>query len=326
MSSNEDETTVAKRSTDESKTRQLYPCLLVLTGRSLGKAFRLEKASVSIGRGEDSDVRLEDDGVSRQHAKVISLPEGLLMIKDLNSTNGTYVNEEPITAHPLADGDRIRIGATTVLKFTVQDAMEVDLREQLYNAATRDALTGAQNRRAFEELMARDMTFSRRHKTALSVVLFDIDHFKKINDTYGHTAGDEVLKQLVKRVQETRRVEDTLVRLGGEEFCVVLAGTPEAGAVLAAERLRLAISRLPFEVGGASIPVTVSLGVAQYSPASHLNLEALMHAADQCLYEAKRAGRNRVASDARGPSSHSRRTDPLPSSHSRRTDPAPSKP
>jgi len=312
MDPKDDETTIAKVARPDKASRQLFPCLLVLTGRSLGKAFRLDKPQFSIGRGEHSDIRLEDDGVSREHAKIITLPDGVLMIKDLGSTNGTFVNEDAVSAQPLRDGDRIRIGATTVIKFTEQDAVEVDLRDQLYNAATRDGLTGAQNRRAFEELMARDMPYSKRHKSALSVVLFDIDHFKKINDTFGHVAGDEVLKQLVRQVQATVRAEDSLVRLGGEEFCVALAGIDEAGAVLAAERIRQRVGSQNFEVGDVSIRVTLSLGVSQYDPDEHANLEALMHAADQCLYEAKRSGRNRVSVEGNGPSSHSRRTDPVP--------------
>lgn len=184
------------------------------------------------------------------------------------------------------------------MQFTLEDDLEANLRDHLYSAATRDALTKLLNRRVFEEQLQRSAAYSKRHGQPLSVLLFDIDHFKQVNDVHGHLVGDEVLRQVAGSLAGQVRTEDTLARLGGEEFGVIVDGNDLAKAVTTAERLRAAVAERPFQTEAGDISVTVSVGVAQYDPslhrAPHRALLELIAAADAQLYEAKRAGRNRV--------------------------------
>lgn len=291
----DDDTTVTKRTETVARASGgVRPCLLVLTGAAVGRSFRLTSSSYVIGRGSEVDIRLDDDGVSRQHAKIVLLPEGGVLLKDLRSTNGTYVNAQPIDTCALEDGDRIRIGAGTCLQFTLEDDIEANVREHLYSAATRDALTKVPNRRVFEEQLKRSTAYSRRHGVPVSVLLFDIDHFKAINDEHGHLTGDDVLRQVAGLLAGAIRTEDTLARLGGEEFGLIVDGNDLEQAVRTAERLRAAVASRPFETRSGDVPVTISVGVAQYDPTRHAAGLEVIAAADMRLYEAKRGGRNRV--------------------------------
>jgi diguanylate cyclase (GGDEF)-like protein len=295
MKDREDETTVARGDDMVVKPGERRPYLLVLSGTGIGRSLKLEKRGYTIGRGQDVEFRLDDEGISRRHAKVVMLPQGVVMLKDLSSTNGTFVNDRKIEAHPLQEGDRVQLGATITLKFGYEDDVEANVREQLFTAATRDPLTGVYNKRSFQEQMVRAIAFSRRHGQALSLIAFDVDHFKQVNDNYGHLAGDEVLKAVAALFAKELRVEDSLARVGGEEFCVILAGIDLNGATLAAERLRVALARSPIDTGdGDMVPVTVSLGVAQFDVQRHMSVTDLVGEADERLYDAKRTGRNQV--------------------------------
>jgi len=308
MTVKEEETTVARGEDAVVKPGERRPYLLVLSGSGIGRSLRIEKRSYTIGRAQDADFRLDDEGISRHHAKVVVLAHGVVLLKDLGSTNGTFVNDEPVAAHPLAEGDRVQLGATITLKFGLEDDIEANVRQQLFTAATRDPLTNAHNKRSFEEQMVRAMAFSRRHKQALSVIAFDVDHFKRVNDQHGHLAGDDVLRGVSALFQKEIRLEDSLARVGGEEFCVILPGIDLAHAVLAAERLRAALAGTSLSSGAGPIQVTVSLGVAEFDPTRHSSLDALVAEADGRLYEAKHGGRNRVMPRApqRGSRPHAR--------------------
>lgn len=290
----DDDTIVTKATEAPLRAGDLKPCLLVLSGSAMGRSFHLNKTRYVIGREAEADIFLDDDGVSRQHAKVVLLPMGVVMIKDMGSTNGIYVNSERVKARSLQDGDRIRIGATTCLQFTLVDDIEAKLREHLYSAATRDALTKVPNRRVFEEHLKRSTAFAKRHNQPMSVLLFDIDHFKQVNDQYGHQTGDDVLRQVAELLASTVRVEDTLARLGGEEFGMIIDATNLHRGVLAGERLRQTVAAHQFKTRSGELRVTVSGGVAQYDPAVHKTVVDLLVAADTQLYEAKRNGRNRI--------------------------------
>lgn len=166
------------------------------------------------------------------------------------------------------------------------------MARELYESSVRDALTGAHNRRYFVEQLERDLAFCARHGTPVSLVALDADHFKQVNDTRGHAAGDAVLVGLVELLQANVRTEDVVARVGGEEFVVLLRGTPLAGAGVAAERIRRAIEAHQFEHDGQRFGVTVSVGCAvAVGPSS---TDELQHRADQALYRAKRSGRNCV--------------------------------
>ena len=195
---------------------------------------------------------------------------------------------------PIADGDKIQVGKTTILKFSYHDDLEASFQQQMYDAALRDALTGAYNRKHFGEALASEIAYTRRHQAALSLVLLDIDFFKKVNDTYGHVAGDAVLVQVARHVSAAVRREDLFARYGGEEFAVLARGTAGEAAAGFAERLRVGIEALAVPHEGQLLHVTVSLGVAS-APAPDVNApEDLIMRADGALYAAKRGGRNRV--------------------------------
>ncbi|HEY8088081.1 MAG TPA: GGDEF domain-containing protein [Polyangiaceae bacterium] len=270
------------------------PWLIVVSGgQSIGKMYRLERRLV-LGRAPQCDILIDHDGVSRRHAMIELTVEGAIQIVDLDSRNGTFVNGDAISRETLRDGDRIQIGGTTILKFSYQDEMEEALQRNLYESATRDPLTRATNRRGFEEAFARECAYSRRHGTPLSILAFDVDHFKRVNDTHGHPAGDYVLRRLAELVAAGVRCEDVFARVGGEEFVLVLRGTPVTEALQCAERLRAAVQDADFTPQETRIPVTISIGVATLSPARHADPKRLLEDADRALYDAKHSGRNRV--------------------------------
>ncbi|RMG11828.1 MAG: GGDEF domain-containing protein [Deltaproteobacteria bacterium] len=278
------------------------PYLIVLSGTSVGRMFKIQAGEMLIGRSPDCDIMLDDDGVSRKHARLICTPDGKVKILDLGSTNGTWVEGSRVDFHGLQDGDRIQIGSATILKYGYQDSVEEQFVSQLYESATQDGLTGLHNKRYFLEALHKEFAWHRRHGAPLTLILFDIDFFKKINDTYGHHAGDRVLMQVAQTCKRQLRTEDLLARYGGEEFACILRQTTVEQATVVAERVRRAVESTVFESEHSDgsrlrIPVTISVGVAGLSP--QLSDEAaLIQRADHFLYEAKRGGRNRVESEA----------------------------
>lgn len=176
----------------------------------------------------------------------------------------------------------------------VRDATErVQTEERLKQLATTDTLTGICNRRHFDEVLASEISRAARFTNPLSLVLFDVDHFKRINDTFGHQAGDRVLTQLAVTVGNTIRTVDQFARWGGEEFVVLLPGSDLNAGRLLAEKLRMVLEKQPFSDVG---QVTCSFGVAEYTPGD--DMDALIKKADRCLYQAKASGRNRVETSA----------------------------
>ena len=286
----------AVRAQIQAKARR--PTLMVVAGRnSAGKMISLA-GDVIVGRHLRADFALDEEGVSRRHAGFRVEPDGSVIVCDLDSTNGTFVNGERVKEAVLRDGDKIQIGSVTILKFSYQDALDEQLQRNLYDSATRDALTRIYNRKHFADVLPREIAFSRRHKRPLSVALFDIDHFKRINDGHGHPAGDHVLVTLCQRVAAAVRTEDVFARIGGEEFALVLRDLDLARGLQCAERIRALVQATVFEFEGRAIPVTISLGVAQLDD-GHADERAIVAAADRALYAAKHAGRNRVEASRR---------------------------
>ncbi|MFL5321939.1 MAG: diguanylate cyclase [Myxococcaceae bacterium] len=264
------------------------------TAAEVGKMFKLEKPEVVIGRSTEAQLQVEDDGISRKHAKVSRSPNGQFQLVDLGSTNGTFCNGERVSITVLADGDKIQIGSNTVLKFSLQDELEEQYQKSIYESATRDGLTKIFNKKYFLDTVRKEFAYCLRHRVPLSLVMFDVDHFKKINDTYGHPAGDYVLTRIAQRINETVRAEDLFARYGGEEFAVMLRESAEDRALVCAERCRKAIDSTDFSFGGTPIKVTISLGVATLLDSDFAQPEDLISSADKYLYRAKRGGRNRV--------------------------------
>jgi diguanylate cyclase (GGDEF)-like protein len=266
--------------------------LVVLAGVNVGEMYNLQGTTL-IGRGRDADIRIQGDGISRQHARMKVGPDGV-EIEDLGSTNGSFVNGERIERAKLEDGDKIQLGTATILKFTYQDEIEEDFQRQMFESASRDALTQAYNKRFFLERLGVEFAYAIRHKALLSLVLFDIDHFKRINDTYGHLAGDYVLATLAKTVSPMIRTEDTFARYGGEEFVILSRSTDPPSAAMVSERVRQHVEHHPFEFEGKRLHVTVSVGLAGMPHPDIKVAEDLVARADKALYEAKNGGRNRV--------------------------------
>jgi diguanylate cyclase (GGDEF)-like protein len=282
----------AVTSTVAQRAGSQRPWLVVVSGNdSVGKMYPL-KDGITIGRSPQCDVPLDEDGVSRRHARIEQTADGAVELVDLDSSNGTFINGDAVSRAALRDGDKIQIGPTTILKFSYQDDLDEALQRNLYESATRDPLTRAANRKSFDEALARELAFAGRHARSLSVVAFDVDHFKRVNDTHGHAAGDHVLRRLAEIVAVKIRSEDLFARVGGEEFTLLLRDIEGEGARQCAERLRSAVESATFEHDGVKIPVTISAGVATW--AKGVTGQALLKAADLRLYEAKQGGRNRV--------------------------------
>jgi diguanylate cyclase (GGDEF)-like protein len=268
--------------------------LTVLAGPQIGAVFRLEGERMLIGRDPDAELTLHDEGLSWHHARLHRVGQHLFL-EDLDSTNGTFVGSERVTSPTVVnDGDRIGLGRRAVIKLELQDALEAAVAERLYESMVRDTLTGAYNRQAFDERLSAEMAFGRRHSSGVSVIMVDIDHFKNINDTHGHPAGDAVLKEVVAAMQQTIRTEDLLARYGGEEFALIARGITPDQALMFAERLRQTLTYMHIEHAGETIQVTASFGVATASASPLYDAPQLVAAADAALYEAKRTGRNRV--------------------------------
>ncbi len=272
-------------------------CLVVLAGPNEGGLFKLKlNASYVVGRLGTASIQISDDGVSREHARVTVLQDEVVL-EDLGSRNGTFVGDQRITRHVLANEDLIRVGASSILKFCYIDTLEEEARRRLVAAALRDALTGVYNRRHFDERLASECAAARRHARALSLLLIDIDDFKPVNDRHGHPVGDDVLRSTAQALKEGVRQEDLVFRYGGEEFAVLLRETGLDGALRLAARLCKKVARLRHgPADGPEIKVTISVGVAAYAPDT--DEQQFLQLADSGLYQAKRTGKNRaIAAD-----------------------------
>ena len=248
-----------------------------------------------IGRARDADICLPSPALSRRHAE-ITVGSQNHTLRDLGSTNGTVCDgEKVVDTIVLRHGNRIVLGGVVVLVFSIEDAIERRMRAKLYELATRDPLTNTYNRRYFSERLESEWPWAVRHTRSCALLALDLDHFKKINDTWGHPAGDLVLEEFAKLVLATIRREDVFARVGGEEFFVLCRGTELEQAAALAERLRANVERHKFVWEGNRIPVTVSIGVAASREGGIDTPEALQDVADHRLYDAKAAGRNRVA-------------------------------
>jgi diguanylate cyclase (GGDEF)-like protein len=271
-------------------------CLVVIYTKEptlLGKRFVLDGPRMRVGRGADNAIVLEGDSVSRQHAYFERRGAHWFVVDD-GSTNGTYVNERQIVREAqLKTNDRIKVGPT-ILKYLSGADAEAKYHEEIYKMTIVDGLTQIHNKRYLFEALEREIIRARRHERPLSLLMFDIDHFKSINDHYGHLAGDYVLRELADTVQSRIRRDEVFARYGGEEFVIVLPETPLEGAVALAESVRAKVEEHRFVFQGETMPVTISIGCALVGESD--TATELIQRADEKLYEAKRGGRNRVCS------------------------------
>ena len=257
------------------------------------KLVRLTLAETTIGRQPSCDIFCDDPSISRRHAVILKDENGFFL-RDCQSTNGTYVDNQRVSQVPLRDNDQIRVG-NHIFKFLADDSIETRYHETVYNMMTKDGLTGAYNKRYLVESLEREFERAKHYGRTFSVIMLDIDHFKQLNDTYGHLAGDEVLQQFAHRLHRLAQCDQMVARFGGEEFSVILPETGLGNALELAEQIRADIDKAPFHTNAAPLDVTASLGVAELDLEKHTCFSDLLEAADQRLYEAKESGRNRVA-------------------------------
>jgi diguanylate cyclase (GGDEF)-like protein len=262
-------------------------CLVVIKGDSIGQKFDLDR-ELTVGREPTAGIFLDDGLVSRSHARLTPDQVGVRLF-DLCSTNGTFVNDRQVDSTYLDDGDQITIGKT-IFKF-ISSNVEAAYHESVYTLTRYDALTGVHNRSTFDQTLAR-LIASIGSEEALALMLFDIDHFKRCNDTYGHRAGDHVLREIGRLVSENAREGDFVARYGGEEFAVIIRNLAPAGAARFADHVRGLVQASPIAFEGQRIPITISAGVAAWAPG--VPGSQLIELADQRLYRAKQAGRNQV--------------------------------
>jgi diguanylate cyclase (GGDEF)-like protein len=265
--------------------------LVQIYGHDLGRRYDFLGEALTIGRGAVASIRVRDDTASRVHCEIV--PDGeRYVLRDLGATNHTFVNDQREVERALENGDVVRVGSH-LFKFLSGAGFEAAYYDEVHRVMQTDSLTAALNRRGFDAELERLWYTATRYGRSFSILMIDIDLFKRVNDTYGHRFGDFVLSHLSALCLEGKRYTDAFCRYGGEEFAFLLAETTLPGALMVAERLRSLIEGASFVDGDTRTPVTISIGVATYE-AEVSSKEELVSRADACLYEAKRAGRNRV--------------------------------
>jgi two-component system cell cycle response regulator len=271
----------------------------MVSGAEAGRVLSLQVGlAVTVGRNESSSHRIDDASVSGTHARIVAVGDSYVLA-DERSTNGTFVNgvrvAEPVV---LRDGDRVQLGPAALLRFSLVDEAEERALKTMFEAAHRDGLTGAFNRKHLDERLDAELAYARRHGTELSFLLLDVDHFKKVNDVHGHLAGDAVLKTVVGVLVRVVRAEDLVARYGGEEFAVLARDLRLPEACVVGERVRNALSQATTTVDGREVRVTASVGAASVRCCGERRDRlTLLAIADRRLYRAKELGRNRLVAD-----------------------------
>jgi len=274
-------------------TARTRPVLTILTGSAAGYLHKVSKGAAVIGRATNAEVRVDDDGISRTHARLRAETDRA-WVEDMGSRNGTFVNGVKISSPTeLREGDKIQVGRGTVIRFGFQDDLDESFHENLLSSALRDSLTKLFNKRYFLDRLDAELKFAQRHRTAVSLLL--LDHFKKVNDTLGHLAGDAVLAAVAAALSKAVRNEDVVARYGGEEMAIILRAISFDAAVGTADRLRTLVEGTAIPFDGQDLRVTVSIGVSEYPSNPAKQIDELIEAADKALYRAKNAGRNRVS-------------------------------
>ncbi|MBN1114576.1 MAG: GGDEF domain-containing protein [Oligoflexia bacterium] len=290
-----DKTDVISSHTLEVKiedAKRVKAALRQMNGTFIGRKYPLNNGTSIVGRDPGLDITIQDNSVSRRHAELI-YDNNTLQIVDLKSTNGTFLNDKPVKNASASHGDLIRFG-NILFKVIPPGDIESIFHDELHNLANLDGLTGTYNRKYILNYLEGEIKRCGQLNLPLSLIIFDLDHFKKVNDVHGHLAGDYVLKETVRLMKEkVLRASDTLGRYGGEEFCVILSESAVKTATDVAERLRAAVATHHFSFNDKKIPVTISAGVAQMSSETSSSSE-LIDEADKLLYKAKEGGRNRV--------------------------------
>jgi two-component system, cell cycle response regulator len=288
---------VAQTDTEKRVADPHSAYMIVVAGGIPGTMVRLSEQATSLGRSAECSFQISDITVSREHAVVMTDEMGSVRVRDEGSTNGTFVNGKRIYSHrlvELADGDRVQLGTNIVFKLVRLDPTDEQFQREMFERTVRDTLTGLYNRAYLLDQIGVLAERGAAQGIGLAVLMLDIDHFKQINDRYGHLAGDDVLRQVAAVIRESTRSEDLVARFGGEEFVVVLPVSVPDLAAERAERIRSNLAERSIVAEGTEIRVTASIGLAFAAPGRTRNEMALIMTADEALYQAKADGRNRV--------------------------------
>ncbi len=291
----EDETIMSNDNAIRFEQMVVHPHLIVLYPQSQFAQIPLERGTVVLGRGQDADIRFEDELISRRHC-ALSFDGGSVTVEDLGSTNGTFVDGNYVHRQILNSDNRLQIGKM-VLKVAYKDPSEEAFSRELYEAATKDPLTGLLNRQAFMDRSAGELVFARRNNTSVNIVMVDVDDFKHVNDTWGHQCGDLILREVARLLNDEMRDSDLLARYGGEEFLILMSGITFEDAKKRAEKLRSTVERHIFSWMDAVVPVTISLGLSSRQGTDIAQICELIAESDKRLYTAKGTGKNRVVSE-----------------------------
>src|SRR5229473_803201 len=279
------------------------PALVFLRGELLAVPIPLERAQVTVGRALDADIRVNDSRASRLHARITTESDatGVMRyrLKDLDSTNGTILNGKAIDQALLQDGDKFEIG-DQLIRFEMLDEIDREFQQQIHRLLVHDELTGLLTSKSFFSELRREAARAELESLPFCVLMMDIDHFKEVNDTYGHLAGSQTLEDIGVVIKRALRAGDVAARFGGEEFAAFLLDADYAQGLVAAERVRAGIERHSFPAsrrGTGDIErthqITISVGVASYPDDARDPIQ-LVELADSALYRAKRNGRNCV--------------------------------
>lgn len=283
---------------------QSQSCLVMIYGKELGKCYSLGDTSpassstsptvITIGRSSSCEIQVDEETISRVHAAITKTCEGHFCVEDRGSTNGTFLNDDPLKQSTrLKDGDLLRVGRT-IFKFFGSLNVEARFHDEMHRLSITDGLTGIYNKRHFLDALDRELMRAFRNQSALSLIMMDVDFFKKINDTFGHLAGDAVLRGLADTVRLHVREVDIFARYGGEEFGLILPGINQDEAIVVGEKLRALVEQRPVTYGNQPILATISLGLAVLQ-AENLSAQTFIAIADKQLYRAKSLGRNCLA-------------------------------
>jgi two-component system, cell cycle response regulator len=286
-------------------TRERRPALVFLRGELLAVPIPLERDEVVLGRALEADVRINDSRASRMHARVFARREEesgetRYFIKDLGSTNGTLLNGLLVSEAPLSDGDKISIG-DHLMRFDMLDEIDREYQRQIHRLLAHDELTGLLTSKSFFSELRREAARAELESRPFCVLMMDLDHFKEVNDTYGHLAGSQTLEETGMVITRALRAGDVAARFGGEEFAAFLLDADIAQGIVAAERVRSAVAEHAFpatrhganEAEQKTHHITISIGVAAFPDDGRDPIE-LMEMADSALYRAKALGRNLV--------------------------------
>ncbi|MDM7921340.1 MAG: GGDEF domain-containing protein [Pyrinomonadaceae bacterium] len=285
---------------NEGQLRDVRPALVFMSGELIAVPIPLEREEVILGRAFEADVRVNDSKVSRNHAKIVTREsdgKAEYILSDMGSRNGTYVNGERVTEHFLEHGDKITIGEQ-ILRFDMLDEIDREYQRQIHRLISHDDLTGLLSSRSFFSELRRESAKARAENRRFCVLMMDVDHFKNVNDKYGHLTGSRTLEEIGACIVSVMRSGDAASRFGGEEFSAFLLDADLPQAMVAAERIRTVVEKKAFTVirhgaPGETHSVTISIGIATF-PDDSVDPIELVEMADSALYRAKREGRNRV--------------------------------